>query len=135
MKRFVLAALFVLVGSVAMAQQTVPSPTPATTRLRWTHDGINTDGYRIFDGAVQVGGDLTTLTPVGTLYETAFPALTPGVHQLSVRAYNIAGSSLPSNVLAVTVVVVPSAPANLQIIVAEFKDGIGWTPVLKVIRS
>jgi hypothetical protein len=98
----------------AAAQTPVPSPTPSTTRLAWTHDGVNTDRYELsVDGAIT---DLGPLTPYsGTEYRIPFPALTPGSHTLIVRACNVAGCAA-SEPFPVQVVVQPAAPAALRIV-------------------
>lgn len=110
-----LALIFVLgVVVPATAQTQVPSPTPATTKLAFDHDGINTDTYKlVVDG---VATDLGKLTPVsGQTYETPFPALTPGPHSIVVQACNIAGCSA-STPFPVSVVVVPTPPGALRIV-------------------
>lgn len=111
----VLAALCILLASVARAeaQTQVPSPTPATTRILWDHDGINTDRYLlIVDGGTPV--DLGRPTPVGQTYSTPFPALTPGTHTLVICAENVAGRSCAAPV-SVAVVVVPTTPTAVRI--------------------
>ena len=145
-KLLAISALIAATATPALAQTPVPSPTPPTVRLAFEQDGVNTDGFRLYDGASQVGGDITGLNPVtGTTYEVPFPALTPGIHNLTAKAFNIAGESPASNVLAVRVVVIPSSPNNLRIarffgfgrkpaivlITAELTDQ-GWQPVLKM---
>ncbi len=91
-------------------------PVPTSTYLAFDHDGMNTDGYRLYVD----GGAATALliTAVNGHWETTFPALTPGPHTLIVRAFNTAGESPDSNVLAVRVVVtIPTAVSNLRIVV------------------
>lgn len=110
---FALAA--VLFASTVLAQQPVPAPTPSTTKLAWNHDGVNVDGFRLtIDGGTPTDLGAVTRQADGH-YEIAFPALTPGLHTLSLVAYNIAGNSA-SAVLSVRLVAIPADPTNLRII-------------------
>lgn len=121
MRRVSLAVLIVSVALLTatigaaevVAQTQVPSPTPATTRVMWDHDGINTDRYLlIVDGGTPT--DLGKPTPTGQTYSTAFPALTPGTHSLVICAENIAGRACAAP-LSVAVVVVPTTPTQVRI--------------------
>jgi hypothetical protein len=105
---------WVVVAGVASAQTPVPSPTPATTKLCWDHDGISVDRFEVTidaGGAASVGKPV----PVGVQYCVAFPALTPGTHVLVVSACNLAGCAA-SAPFPVSVVVQPTPPANLRIV-------------------
>jgi hypothetical protein len=128
MKTLLIASGIVLMASMASAQTPVPSPTPPTVKIAWDADGINTDGYKLFDDTVVI---LANIPP--NLREIPFPALTPGAHNLFLKAFNTAGDSGPSNVLAVRVVVIPSAPTNMRIITAKLIDGVGWVPAFEII--
>jgi len=112
-----LLALACLVATSANAQTPVPSPTPASTRLQFDHDGVNTDGYRLqIDGGEKL---LVTANCVAGTVRTCdipFPALTPGAHTLVVIAWNIAGEAA-SDPFLVSVVVVPAKATNIRIIV------------------
>ena len=44
------------------------------------------------------------------------PAFTPGNHTSTVSAQNVAGESLPSNVLTFQFIIVPSAPVNFRLL-------------------
>lgn len=107
-------------AATAGAQTTpVPSPTPPTTKLAFDHDGINVDGYHLYTDAAAVGVVIQAVaiaTPAPH-FESPFPALTPGVHTLQVKAFNIAGESIGSNILSVRLVVIPNGPTNLRLIV------------------
>lgn len=114
MRRLLLAATLLLVLPVLAHAQTDVTPGP-TTKLAWDHDGINVDRFEL-----KVDGTLSATIPFafeqdGT-YETPFPALTPGVHQLIVAACNIAGCA-DSDPFLVRVVVVPAKPSNIRIVV------------------
>ncbi len=122
MRRVSLAVVLVLVALLTatigaaevVAQTQVPSPTPASTRIAWDHDGANTDRYLlIVDGGAPT--DLGKPTPTGQTYSTAFPALTPGTHSLVICAENIAGRACAAP-LTVAVVVVPTMPAAVRIV-------------------
>jgi len=114
-------SIFGLSGSV-WAQTPVPSPTPATTRIAFDHDGVNTDGYKI---------KIDTAEPVALVAECAgtgeartctapFPALTPGQHSLVIIAFNAAAEAA-SDPFLVTVFVQPAKPLNIRII--KIEDG------------
>ena len=113
-KLICIICLSLLMPGIVEAQVSVPAPTPSSYRLAWDHTGANVDGFALYiDSARQ---DLGPVIPVVGVYSIAFPALTPGVHTLEVRAYNLAGESGPATLL-VTVVVIPADPGNLRIIV------------------
>ena len=105
---------WVVVAGVGWAQTPVPSPTPATTKLCWDHDGVNLDRFDLTIDA-GVAASVGKPVPVGTLYCVAFPALTPGTHTLVVSACNVAGCAA-SAPFPVSVVVQPTPPANLRIV-------------------
>lgn len=106
----VLAA--VLTGHAALAQ---PTPVLPTSQLAFDHDAIDTDTYELRVDAGAFG--VVAVTPDGAgVFTLAMPALTPGAHELSVRACGPAGCSDPSNVLTVRLVVVPSPPGRLRVV-------------------
>lgn len=117
----VLACL--LGASSAFAQQPipVPYPTPATYQLCWDHDGVNTDGFIVQDGATRIGDVRPARNAQTPFYCIPFPALTPPVagvppppHPLTVTAYNVAGRALDSDPLTIVLVLVPARVTNLQ---------------------
>lgn len=118
----IVVALFLLTSKEANAQvQNITLPIPPTTKLGWTHTGVNVAGFRLVVDGVQTDlGNvprvpITTANP--TLYSVPFPALTPGNHIIVVLAYNTAGNSLNSNELQVVVSVgVPDAATGLVLI-------------------
>ena len=111
-------ALLALCAVPALAQTPVPSPTPPTTKLAFDHDGLNTDGYRLKVDALAPVAITPTCAVVASVRscELPFPALTPGAHTLTIIAWNIAGEAV-SAPFPVTVIVVPTAPANIRIII------------------
>ena len=122
MRRVSLAVVLVLVALLTatigaaevVAQTQVPSPTPASTRIAWDHDGANTDRYLlIVDGGVPT--DLGKPTPTGQTYAVPFPALAPGTHAIQICAENVAGRACAAP-LSVAVVVVPTLPAAVRIV-------------------
>lgn len=120
MKRLLLALALVLAASVASAQ--VPFPTPPTYRVFWDHDGVLTDGYSIFIDDVR-SAVTPTCTGVGEARTCSipFPAVTPGLHQIRVVAYNafFEGISTPVDV---TIYVKPGDPRNVRIVIGEQPD-------------
>lgn len=113
MTRFLVAALLLL-PATAVAQVSVPHPTPATYQLCWDHDGINTDGFLIYDGPTRVADIRPTRNAQAPFYCIPFPALTPGPHTLTAIAYNIAGRAPESDPLVLVLVLVPTRVTNLQ---------------------
>jgi hypothetical protein len=116
-RRLGLLLVLVLLAPLVVAldaQTQVPSPVPASTRIAFDHDGVNTDRYVLtVDG---VDKDLGKLAPVaGTTYETPFPSTTPGAHVLTVCAVNVAGRAC-SSPFPISVVVTPNAPTTLRIV-------------------
>ena len=111
---FVFLGVLSITGS-ALAQTTqVPSPTPATVKLAFDHDGANTDNYvLVIDGTAQSLGKLVPVA--GQNYEVPFPALIPGQHTLLLCAENIAGRSC-STPFQVQMVVQPTPPSSLRIV-------------------
>lgn len=108
--------LVLAVPGIARAQTPVPSPTPATTKLAFDHDGVNVSGYKLQVDAGEKLPVVATCTGEGSVRtcEIPFPALTPGPHTLVVIAWNLAGEAA-SDPFAVTVVVVPTKPVNIRI--------------------
>lgn len=104
---------------LTMAQAQTPpivvSPIPATTMLAWDASpaGENILGYRVY--LTDNSQNVLLITTMSDTTQVPFPALTPGIHTLVVRAYNEAGESLDSNVLTVKVVVVPAPVTGLRI--------------------
>ena len=111
-----LLSLLVLIA-IPVSAQSIPLPTPATTRLAFTHDGLNTDGYKL-----QVDNDPRTVVTVSPLegvpgdLVTPFPALTPGSHTLTIFAYKAGVDVFGTPVLTVTMFVVPNPPTNFRLI-------------------
>lgn len=105
------ALLLALAGSVGTASaQDVALP--SATGLAWDHDGLNVDAfYLVVDDVEQ------TVAIAADARQVPFPALTPGVHTLSIVAGNATARSPRSNVLTVRVLVVPVSPTNFRIIV------------------
>ncbi len=126
--------------SSAFAQADVPSPVPPTTRLGWDHDGLNLEGFRLYD--LPEGGALVVVVDAipAAARSLPFPALTPGLHTLTLRAFLASRESGPDvtgpggNVLAVRLFVVPNGPTNFRLLVAAVMDGAGrWHPVLEFV--
>lgn len=118
MKNLLLALMFgalMFVATPSFAQEVVPVPTPTTTRLGWNASPASEEilGYRLYE---MVGTTYTMFVEVNAATtEVNFPAMTPGVHTLVVRAYNVAGESGDSAPLVVRLVVVPAPPTGLTV--------------------
>lgn len=119
MKNLLLALMFgalMFVATPSFAQEVVPVPTPTTTRLGWNASPASEEilGYRLYE--LTAPGSYTMLVEVNAATtEVNFPAMTPGVHTLVVRAYNVAGESGDSAPLVVRLVVVPAPPTGLTV--------------------
>ncbi len=117
MRQTILLGVVVLgLPCVSWAQPAViPTPTPATTRLVWSHDGQRLVRFEVRD---ELGALLLTLapqTPQAGDYDVPFPALTPGEHVLHVSACNEAGCSAPASLPVRVIVAVPAPPTRLRV--------------------
>ena len=125
--------LVVLLGRAASAQIPVPAP-DAGVILAWDHDGANLGpGFDPSGFQLIVDGRMVSPSIPSADRSVPFPALTPGVHDLTIRAFNAASASDSSNVLSVRVFVGPAAPTNFRLVVlvvARWRVGVGWEPVL-----
>jgi hypothetical protein len=105
-------ALVALLGTTTVAgAQTFALPTYS---IGWQHDGVQTDTYevRVDDGAwapvaVTVEADGERTAPL--------PAMTPGLHILSVRGCGPLGCTDPSAPVEVTLVVLMT-PTSVRVI-------------------
>ena len=112
-------AFFMLTVS-ASAQTTVTNPT--ATKLQWTHDGVGlrgepSPGFRIYitdQGSVQLGQVDVPFVDTVPNFEAPFPAMTPGLRNLYVTAFNAFTESTPSNIVSVRLVVI-TAPTNFKL--------------------
>lgn len=109
-----LLSLLLSLAAPLAAQTPVPSPIPPTTMLAWDHDGVSVDGFALYVDGVRSDLALPPRQSDGS-YRAPFPALTPGTHTIEIAAYNLAGESTRAS-LSVRVVVIPSAPSNLRIV-------------------
>lgn len=141
MKQCVLIVIGVLgLSAVADAQSVVPSPVPQDVSLGWnlpTEPASTRTGFRVYDGGVLI---VDNIDP--TAVRIPFPALTPGLHSLTIRSFVLTSvpstpvvEGIDSNILGIQLVVVPSSPTNLRIITAKLVKNIGWVPVLEVVRG
>lgn len=127
--RSVLFALVVAIGGLTLAPQTAHAQAVATSHLVWDQDAADlatAQGYtyKHYDDGSATGTTLSGVTcaakvpPVTGTFAclVAFPAETPGAHNMTATATNAAGESLKSTALNFTFVVIPSPPKNLQIL-------------------
>lgn len=85
-------------------------PTVSGYTYRYYVDGSQSGSVLPFAIAWKSGaqvGDFDASTPI--------PSFTPGVHQLTLTAENLAGVSLPSNPLVFTFLVAPGQPKGLKL--------------------
>lgn len=125
MKKMLLVLVLLLgVCSVSAAQVVVP---PSGNRsVRWDHDMVDTDKYVLKSDSVIVTDNIAVtpcdpdcggpITAGLRVFQTPFPALTPGNHTLTVEACNLAGCNA-SEGLAIRLIVIPSRPLNLRLAV------------------
>lgn len=107
----------ILVPSAALAQTVnLPVPIPSTTKVEWIHDGKNTDKYQfLVDAANYI--DIAQFEKSADSYSADFPAISPGQHTITVCAVNIAGRTCAVDSVTVNLVVVPTAPSGITIII------------------
>lgn len=106
MKKFLVGLSLVLVASVAQA---------ATVVVQWTHDGVNTSGYK-----VERKDGTGAFTQIGqpTASDRSYTDLNviAGDHTYRVRAFNADGDGPYSNeALAHVGIPAPNAPTNIII--------------------
>lgn len=88
-------------GRYRITRPTAPQPATGSAALSWSHDGLNTAGFR-----VSYGTSSTALTQVVQIAGTSIRAytissLSPGTYYFAVKAYSSDGSeSNPSNVVS-----------------------------------
>lgn len=116
----VLVLLAVLLAPLSAVAQ---APVLPTSRLGFSHDGVDTDRYEL---RVDGGAWATVETQEdGDIFTVAMPALTPGEHTLALRACGAAGCSASSAPLPIRVVIVPSPPTDLKIVTVDAGPGGG----------
>jgi hypothetical protein len=113
MRRLLLFAL--LLSAQPVLAQTAPVPVPLQKPMTavFTHDGIGTDGYRLYlDGKAQP--DVPASARANGEVSLAIPALTVGgLHTVDAVAFNAFGESAKASVQLYAGV--PSAPGPLTI--------------------
>lgn len=83
-----------------------PNPPPPPAReafLRWDHDGLNLEGFRVVYGASPTAMTQAVMVPVATARTYLLTNLAPGTYYFSVYAYGGGNDSLPSNVISKTI--------------------------------
>lgn len=112
-----------MIASFSYGQTT---PASQTSKIGWDQEAVtlaDAQGYiyKYYADSYAIGVVLNNVTCTGTVSpfqcQVAFPAFTPGEHNLTLTAENLAGVSPPSNVLSFKFVVTPSAPGNVRIII------------------
>ena len=109
-----IAALVVGMSSAAVAQTPV---TPAQFIGVDQSDYANVTRFelRVDTGAWTDAGKPAATGAANTV-KLAMPAMTPGAHAITVRACNAAGCSAATAPFSVTLVVIPTVPANVRVV-------------------
>jgi len=118
MKKLLLILILVFMPHVVMAQATT------TSKLEFdqsapTLSEANGYTYKYYPDGSLTGINLVVVCTGVTspfICNTAFPTFTPGPHNITLTAGNIAGESLKSSPFAFVFVVVPVAPNRVRII-------------------
>lgn len=94
----------------------MPTPIAGNEKLAFDHDGVDTASYyTVVDNGTPALFVPTAVEGIPNRWKTPFPAMTPGDHDIKVKACNVAGCS-ESDVLAIRVVVIPQQPSGLGIL-------------------
>ena len=123
MKRVVsfMFGVFFLSVVVASAQ----TQATGASRFAWDQPNLSAAEAQLLTYNLRVDGSTTpvVLSNVScldvagvTVCGCPIPAFTPGNHTSTVSAQNVAGESLPSNVLTFQFIIVPNAPVNFRLL-------------------
>lgn len=120
MKKILFTIIILLVASTVYAQP----PVTGANKIGWDQAAptlADAQGYtyKYYPDSATVGTTLVSVTCAGTVSpyqcQVPFPAFTPGPHNLTLTAGNLAGESVKSAPLSFAFVVTPGAPTNLII--------------------
>lgn len=111
MKLFRLSLALLLLTAASASAQTTSVEVNQPFRAVFTHDGVNTTGYRVYVDGVQVGPDAPVTVLAGGSVSLAVPSGVPaaGTHTLQAAAFNAAGET-KSAALTFTVTDPPPPP-------------------------
>lgn len=122
--RLALACLLVLCAAPVFAQapQVIANQ---PFRIAADHDGVDTDGYRLYVDGAQVGSDIPVSARVNGTLVVDVPGLARGSHTLALGAFNEGGEGRSQPFTFEAVRRAPTAPTGLRlaITVALQRDG------------
>lgn len=121
--RLTIAVLCVLSATTATvhAQASVPTfPVGQALKAMVTHDGVGTNGYRLYVDGVKSGPDLPATSLQAGTVTIQLPALPAGRHTIDVAAFNDAGESAKAT--APVFIGPPSAPGPLRFSIVTTAD-------------
>lgn len=116
MKQFIIAAMMVLVSSMAYGQT---RKGPVDVNFRFQHDGLQTDFYELcLTSETPLACERVDVTNDATEYKLT-KTYTSGPFTVAVRACNAAGCSVLSNTVNTPIIVdrAPNAPTNLNVVI------------------
>ena len=118
MKKLLLVLFFILTIPNTLFSQATPSSKLLFDQIGPSLIEVNSYTYKYYPDGNSVGTNLV-VTCTGTtspfICSAAFPAFTPGSHNLTLTASNTAGESAKSSPFAFVFVVIPAVPSNIRI--------------------
>jgi hypothetical protein len=114
----ILCGILALVLAGPVSAQTPPQPVvPANTpiTLEFTHDGLNTTGYRRFVDGLPVGSDLPLSALTAGKVTASIPGVPRGPHTVQVSAFNLDAEAKSAALPFTAVDPTPATPTNLTI--------------------
>jgi hypothetical protein len=115
--RTILVILMGLLALAGPASAQTPDTVPAhqSFSVEFTHDGLNTTGYRVFVDGVKVGSDLPLSALTAGKVTASVAGVPRGAHTVQVSAFNLDAEAKSAALPFTAVDPTPATPTNLTI--------------------
>jgi len=117
-KIYIIVALIAIATSVSYAQQ--PPQGSSNQRFAWDQEAPTLADAQGYPDGSSTGIAFTGVTCTGTsspfVCSAPIPAFTPGNHNITITASNVAGETAKSDPFAFSFVVTPAVPTGIRII-------------------